>query len=827
MTVVRLALRADVRQRWQALLALAVLLGLVGGVVLTAAAGARRTDTAYPRLLAWSSSSQVEIVPQGTGTNGFYQALAKVPQVEAMSTGSLWQAMLPGAAGRPVQLMSSYDGALGLSVDRARVLAGQPYDPRKPGQAMIDEVMAQTEHLRPGDTVRVLGVPNNPATQTPDLGRATMFSFRVTAIVAFDPPVALAAGGNVAPTVLVSSPFAVAAVAAHVYNFGDEAAVRLRPGAFMSAFLLSANALARQYKGSAVHLGTGGRLDVISPADQIAALERSAHPQAVALAAFAALAGLIALAVLSQLLSRQLALDAAEFPVLHAVGVTRATLVGLSMARLAVITVTGALIAVPIAVAASPLMPIGPARAAEPTPGIEINLAVLGAGAALIALLPLVVLAYPAWRTVSRAAGRAGPAGSGAGSPRRSWRPGPAGWAGSVTGVVGVRMAFEPDNGRVPVRSAVAGSVAAVAAVIAALVFGTSLVALVNTPRAYGQNWDAVADFQFGALTARTVGAVLAGDNTVAGYAGGNYGDVTIRDKAIPAIGLDQPHGGYLTLLAGRAPAVPGEIALGEQTLRSLGLHLGEAVQVKANHEATATPDVTTTMRIVGIVVLPSFSRGSFAPTDLGAGAVVPASVLTEPNSATRCTSAQTCYNFFLLRYRPGTDAAAAHAKLTAILAALHCPVGSCVASSEQRPEEIKNYASIRDTPLLLGVVLAALTVGTFAHVMLTSVRRRRRDLATLKALGLTRPQVLRVIAWQATALAAVAVAVGVPAGIITGRQAWAFFANGAGVAPRPDVPLTLVLLTVPATLLLANVIAAWPGVAAARVRPAAVLRAE
>src|SRR5690242_15263768 len=97
MTVVRLALRADVRQRWQALLALAVLLGLVGGVVLTAAAGARRTDTAYPRLLAWSSSSQVEIVPQGTGTNGFYQALAKVPQVEAMSTGSLWQAMLPGA----------------------------------------------------------------------------------------------------------------------------------------------------------------------------------------------------------------------------------------------------------------------------------------------------------------------------------------------------------------------------------------------------------------------------------------------------------------------------------------------------------------------------------------------------------------------------------------------------------------------------------------------------------------------------------------------------------------------------------------------------------
>lgn len=40
MTTVWLALRADVRRRWPALLSLAVLLGLIGGVVLTAAAGA-------------------------------------------------------------------------------------------------------------------------------------------------------------------------------------------------------------------------------------------------------------------------------------------------------------------------------------------------------------------------------------------------------------------------------------------------------------------------------------------------------------------------------------------------------------------------------------------------------------------------------------------------------------------------------------------------------------------------------------------------------------------------------------------------------------------
>ena len=56
MATVWLALRADVRRRWRALVSLALLLGLAGGVVLIAAAGARRTDTAYPRLLSWANA---------------------------------------------------------------------------------------------------------------------------------------------------------------------------------------------------------------------------------------------------------------------------------------------------------------------------------------------------------------------------------------------------------------------------------------------------------------------------------------------------------------------------------------------------------------------------------------------------------------------------------------------------------------------------------------------------------------------------------------------------------------------------------------------------
>jgi ABC-type antimicrobial peptide transport system permease subunit len=147
--------------------------------------------------------------------------------------------------------------------------------------------------------------------------------------------------------------------------------------------------------------------------------------------------------------------------------------------------------------------------------------------------------------------------------------------------------------------------------------------------------------------------------------------------------------------------------------------------------------------------------------------------------------------------------------------------------TADQRPGDIKNYAAIRDTPLTLAAVLGVLAVGTLAHVLLTGVRRRRRDLAVLKTLGFTRGEVLRTVAWEASALAAAALVAGIPLGVVAGRVAWALFADATGIASQATVNVPIVLLAIPATLLLANVIAAWPGWTAARLRPATVLRAE
>src|SRR5277367_3718004 len=61
MRAVWLRVRAGLRQDWRSPLVLALLTGLMGALVLVSLAGARRTDTAVPRFLAWSGPTEGEV----------------------------------------------------------------------------------------------------------------------------------------------------------------------------------------------------------------------------------------------------------------------------------------------------------------------------------------------------------------------------------------------------------------------------------------------------------------------------------------------------------------------------------------------------------------------------------------------------------------------------------------------------------------------------------------------------------------------------------------------------------------------------------------------
>src|SRR5205085_12176270 len=119
-------LRAELSSRWRAWGTLAVLIGLTGGVVLTTAAGARRTDTAYARYLRSTKAADVLVSAANTGLTGYYDAVAHLPGVAASGAVVGLQAGPLGKDGQPElgsQMVASVDGRYGNDVDHAKLLS--------------------------------------------------------------------------------------------------------------------------------------------------------------------------------------------------------------------------------------------------------------------------------------------------------------------------------------------------------------------------------------------------------------------------------------------------------------------------------------------------------------------------------------------------------------------------------------------------------------------------------------------------------------------------------------------------------------------------------
>jgi hypothetical protein len=272
------------------------------------------------------------------------------------------------------------------------------------------------------------------------------------------------------------------------------------------------------------------------------------------------------------------------------------------------------------------------------------------------------------------------------------------------------------------------------------------------------------------------------------------------------------------TLLAGRAPRTSHEIALGTSTLRGLGLRVGQQVRVTVSGHPMMD-------RIVGRAVFPDFGQGSFTPTDLGQGAMTTAAVL-HAQAVPRGQRAG--FQFALLRFRRGAGRAAAIARFQRSMTGFCAQVqqSTCVELG-QRPNGVTNYTRIDGTPEVLAALLAVLGVAVLGQLVVVSSRRRRHDFAVLKALGLLRRQVSQVTAWQVSTLAGLALLIGLPLGVAAGRWSWQLFAAGLGVPADASLPVSLLLIMVPAVLIIANAVALWPGRSAARVSPARALRTE
>jgi hypothetical protein len=143
------------------------------------------------------------------------------------------------------------------------------------------------------------------------------------------------------------------------------------------------------------------------------------------------------------------------------------------------------------------------------------------------------------------------------------------------------------------------------------------------------------------------------------------------------------------------------------------------------------------------------------------------------------------------------------------------------------RPAEIVDAGSMRRVPLIVGGLLAVAAALGLVSAVIVSVRARRRELGTLRALGLTGRQLRTSVRVQALATMLLALVVGVPLGIVAGRLAWRAFATRLGVVTDPTTPWTWIVATVVGGLVVAVVAAAAPGREAARTSAATILRSE
>jgi hypothetical protein len=835
--------RTELRAGWRRWLLLAVVAGVVAGSVLALAAGARRTDSAHDRFLAAQRAYDVVVGSCAPRESDAFPAqtrcfddLARLPAVAGASTISLLPAHVETADGRFVQPDPDpcYSGPgqvelvgasppFGTAEQKYRFVEGRAADPGAPHEVVISEEMARRLDLGPGSELRVRLFAGGecqagPASALPPV------TVRVVG-VQLSP-------GEVAPP----SGFylqSVAVTPAFMDSVGEGShtellALRLRPETSVE-----------DLRAEARHAGADIEI-VLDQARTTEAVDRGIRPVTVSLAVLAAMLALAGAAVVGQLLVRQAWLDSGDAPTLSALGLNRAQRTGLGLVRAGVIGVGAALVAVAVALAASPLLPVGLARRVEPNRGLDLDSTLVGVGA-LVSLAFIVavggVAAWLASAATVRTAAQKGPAtrrGLASAAARAGFRP---------TVVSAMRLALERGSGAsaVPVLSSFLGLTIAVAAVAGALTFGAGLAQLRDSPRLIGWNWDIVLLYPEDPEDNEPSAAVVTADDArarrmlamhpgVDDYAVGTFwppfptaGRIGPDRLAVDGfIGFDGAAAFGPSVIDGRKPSAANEVLLGPRTLDALGLHIGEDVEVVGQSWEGPPVERTARVQIVGTGVVPLSEQ-------FGEGAAMTLDGLARLNREVAAGGA------VYVRLAPGADA---DAVADAFRAAFTRDRGSTVQvfggledadASGVAPllDVLENLEEIDAVSGLFAVLMGLMAAAVLGHVLVNATHERRRDLAVLRAFGFSRRQVVDTVGLQAAIYVVVALAVGVPVGLAVGRFVWRLYASFLGVVPDPVTPWSAFAAVATAALLVALLVASTPAWRAARRPPADALRAE
>jgi len=778
LNVVLLLWRRRLRASGRAAFVLVLLLGLGGAVTLSVAAGARRTASANDAILRATNASDLNA---SYGPADPREIEAKVRTVDGVAATSLWVGFNAQPAGSKAPGFFTVVGFWQDPITIGKPVVTKGHLPTGPNEAMLNEKAAKVFGVGPGARLPLSlsdsqGSFDNAPTEVLDVVGIGLLSDEV-----LEDELGSKAG------VFVPRAFTERYVERAAWG---KARVELAPGA----------------AADPVVAGLADRglfVDELLDEDR-ARVQDALRPLLLTLAGLAALAAATTILITGQAVSRLLRRGRNDDRSLRAMGCATTQLVGADLLYAATIAFSGAAVAAGLAVAASPLFPVGPARRARVSEGITADLVAVGGGAVALALALVTLVGVGSWRRRSSA---------------RPVSPGrvPAILASRPAAATGLRLVTAQRG----LAVTLAGVAAGLAILVASVTFTGSLARLVGDQSLVGLSWELGGRAAFDRVDLEQVRKVVEGDDQVERVTGLGYLNGEAGGKTIPLAVVKGLKGSpWPPLTAGRLPAARDEVLVGRATLDGTGKRIGDTLEVliPIMHQDDQTPKaISRTFRIVGSAVAPAIGQGGSDTPKLSTGVVISNEALDLPSAE--------YYSTVLFDLADGAGAGELKRRFPQGFPAEQGTPTEWFTSAT--PAEVSQAGNAR---VVIWFALAALTVaivGAVVHTLIGSVRQRRREYALLKALGFTSGQVRTTVLSQSGAMLSIALVVAIPVGVAAGRWMWTGFAQRLGIVSNPVVPLLLLVGSVLAIVILVQGAALLPASLARRTPLAQAFRSE
>ena len=413
MDLVREVVGSDVRRRWRSWLVVTLLTGFAAGASMAAFAGWERTTSAMERYL--DEYRPFNAYVEGRFTRDDVEAIAGV---EATAGGDYFLLVPIDGEGvpRPEQLgtvspFSSDDPGHFQDFERAIVVDGRLADPAVETEVVVDEELAESHELRPGSTLTMQGYAPD---QVPDLfdtigslvPEGLVFDFTVTGIIRQPQDVQRVDLDQ--DVVYLGSAAVFLGPAFHAAHVGRD--VPSLGAIFGDARPAGQNGFEVRIDFDRVsRAGVEERIRALDPdafvqiggndaAEAAEEAGRSIDLQSALLAALGVLVGAGGALLASQGIRRQLDADHRVQASLRVLGASRRQLLVLSTVKAVAFATASVIVAVGVAIGLSVFMPVGHARHAEIDPGVDADVAVLGASAAIVVVVVTASMVSTSWR---------------------------------------------------------------------------------------------------------------------------------------------------------------------------------------------------------------------------------------------------------------------------------------------------------------------------------------------------------------------------------------------------------------------------------------------